>query len=1450
MAAPCCQISHVYKRGKLRWYKLQSKPGIKEKERGEIQVSIKFTRNNMTASMFNLSVKEKSRTPFGKLKDKIKGKKYDMESASAIVPSSVGRLDSDDEDFRREGSDKKSKAKGFFLKNKLRKSSLTGSNSSLRSNNSISSASGANNPDITIAVPELTKKPAHRNLSSDGYVFVEDNQASPRQTHKRAFSDEVGQFTGAVAESKAIHNLKPKGSPISKSSLCVNGSHVYKEEPAPKANIHVAEPSIVSRSMQNIAKKQEEIASSISAISRSPQPKIAGNGSEKLESNVTPPATGMHEESKVSTKVTLNHPNNKVKMEAARPDSKPVQIATPILISTESTKEKPEEAKREDKKPKVSLFHHGSGKSDAGSKTFAEKTGPAQMNSPHVVANPEERSKTSGWFGSKDAAQKPSFSSGSNATGEAEDGAAPPGDNEPSSIKTRPRALEDLENSQAARDSADGFTKSMPCMPDLVTTPQWDDPFDALATSRLMPERKDEKASTPLFPTELATTFFGSLNAISPVTALHTSRVSIKPDSGAIPSNSVAMATPELQAGKTYSAIEESLLSVADMKETEPKLDAPELKLMAKNGSALLESSSAPAENSVIPTILSARIRTSAEPKNPPLLPQHADEGYGEAACEEKQTAQHEKVSSMPWNGSHKGIFIGHSEDDPASQMRENGNMQKDKPVSVKVNTLSNLCKSEEAFSIMPVKSENKIAAVPPLVFKLAPDTTYQGVLEEEKAAPKYSSKGINHVFKKPGDLPKIPSKNKNMSNAQNTDLPADERLQIVFSKPPVNGTGVWPPESKSPAQQGDDHSIEGGGLEMTKRLVLPPKPPRCFTSAEEEQEKTDLNKARGREGKGSLVGKQVAGSKGEMWDPNTRIVSETVSHEPPCPPFPDAVIGVHAEWRASIDGNSELATEDLCSNSSKKVNEATVQDTSNGGSLLDTNLTEVEQFKTCPLKFSLDGLDLSSIEDKFSKLDAVKLGLVLDSSSEGQLDQINECRRDAQGIVNFDMLSTEPLANGGKRPVSELPTASATTRSVLFWSALEDQLQVNEPLSLCNASQIKPSIEPVNLQVGLESGVAPQETWTELSQQDLYNEMQQTGQIQPRVPRLQHVLSLGSSIDSNQQDQIQTSKCGTTLGLSASQQSSWSADMVVDFKNVDFWEPEADLVVENGASCTTKLSANPFVLHDRRSLQHKKNPFVETSSAISNPSEKALQEDLSFRYLHQEAAPPNLPPIKLDQDPMSPFLHDSQPLAFSTPFLAAATNLKSLALPSSIISLATCVGPTATTEAAALSSCCTSPSSGVKPSSLMVLPQETQPADHLHMQQKSSPHPVKPISATVTNETAERKPQKSSLTTAFSSGLEKLRTATTSSVQPVAPSVTRKTDQEGLKDPGFTDLAAKYYHLTHDELIHMLLQRERELSQKDEHLHELETYIDQLLVRIMDQAPTLLQIPLEKIRK
>ncbi|XP_033005438.1 rab11 family-interacting protein 2 [Lacerta agilis] len=78
-------------RRKTEWFSLESKQGKRTKDRGEIKVNIQFMRNNMTASMFDLSMKDKTKSPFAKLKDKMKGRKTDgtfLDTSSAIIPSS------------------------------------------------------------------------------------------------------------------------------------------------------------------------------------------------------------------------------------------------------------------------------------------------------------------------------------------------------------------------------------------------------------------------------------------------------------------------------------------------------------------------------------------------------------------------------------------------------------------------------------------------------------------------------------------------------------------------------------------------------------------------------------------------------------------------------------------------------------------------------------------------------------------------------------------------------------------------------------------------------------------------------------------------------------------------------------------------------------------------------------------------------------------------------------------------------------------------------------------------------------------------------------------------------------------------------------------------------------------------------------------------------------------
>uniref|UniRef100_A0A672N0X5 C2 domain-containing protein n=1 Tax=Sinocyclocheilus grahami TaxID=75366 RepID=A0A672N0X5_SINGR len=232
------------------WLKLHSKAGRKEKERGELQVTVQFTRNNMTASMYDLTIKDKPRSAFGKLKDRITGRKRgDVESSSAILPGRFAGVD-----------EHRSKVKDFFLKGKLRKNSDTRSCSSLASDSSMASSAG--DPFVSV---ELSRTPIYSSRVIE--PFPMDTEGGIKvMTHKRAHSDEASKIMGVRHPSPAVENLKAQSMALSKSSLCINGSHIYSSEPvSPKSPSTIpAKRSLLekcaplSRSLQNLTRRSED----------------------------------------------------------------------------------------------------------------------------------------------------------------------------------------------------------------------------------------------------------------------------------------------------------------------------------------------------------------------------------------------------------------------------------------------------------------------------------------------------------------------------------------------------------------------------------------------------------------------------------------------------------------------------------------------------------------------------------------------------------------------------------------------------------------------------------------------------------------------------------------------------------------------------------------------------------------------------------------------------------------------------------------------------------------------------------------------------------------------------------------------------------------------------------------------------------------------------------------
>lgn len=85
--------------------------------------------------------------------------------------------------------------------------------------------------------------------------------------HKRAFSDEASKITTASSRpNPALESVKGQSMTQSKSSLCINGSHVYDSEPSspkssvvhPSKMVLLEKCSPLSRSLQNLTRKSED----------------------------------------------------------------------------------------------------------------------------------------------------------------------------------------------------------------------------------------------------------------------------------------------------------------------------------------------------------------------------------------------------------------------------------------------------------------------------------------------------------------------------------------------------------------------------------------------------------------------------------------------------------------------------------------------------------------------------------------------------------------------------------------------------------------------------------------------------------------------------------------------------------------------------------------------------------------------------------------------------------------------------------------------------------------------------------------------------------------------------------------------------------------------------------------------------------------------------------------
>ncbi|KAK5917133.1 hypothetical protein CgunFtcFv8_012049 [Champsocephalus gunnari] len=372
------KVFHESRCVKNEWYKLNSKSGKKEKERGEIQATVQFTRNNLTASMYDLVMTDKSASTFGKLKERIKGKRRSSEedSSSAVLPSGYGslhrmrqRLPSDgggEEDYEDDegGEARRSKMRTFFLRGKLRKSSDTRSSTSLGSESSESSRGGSLSPTagISMVVSDLSNSPSNSsNLSPDN---------SPEHTANSLqceYGDDAGEISIIVP-------------PLP--TAWVNGGDAYSDLPLDKGSVNPVDslglPPLqkslpLSVSLQNLRPA--------SAAPKSPM------GDGRRWSFDKP-----DEEEKAAIAAALEKSGPMLGDEEEEEEEEGLGYAAQIKSSSSTVES--------GKKQRRNFFSHGRGES-AGKGQSRGKDESEQA--------PAAEEKHKGWFGSKDSNSKPSL---------------------------------------------------------------------------------------------------------------------------------------------------------------------------------------------------------------------------------------------------------------------------------------------------------------------------------------------------------------------------------------------------------------------------------------------------------------------------------------------------------------------------------------------------------------------------------------------------------------------------------------------------------------------------------------------------------------------------------------------------------------------------------------------------------------------------------------------------------------------------------------------------------------------------------------------------------------------------------------------------------------------------------------------------------------------------------
>ncbi|XP_078080727.1 uncharacterized protein LOC144501162 isoform X4 [Mustelus asterias] len=1421
---------------KPAWYKLSSKPGQKEKDRGEIQVIIQFVRNNITASMFDLSSKEKPRSALGKLKDKVKGKKkHDKlmsESASAIVPSSIGQIISDEEFIEKETPEKRSK-KGFFSKPKLHRSSLTKSNSSLSSQQSVkslesvSSSTGA----VTVTSPQTPTAPTgfHSLFNQKN-----DNPSLPKKlTHKRALSDEVGQTT--VPE---IKGLAPKTSPLSRSSLCVNGSHIYSEEPSSKSSSGLLpESTTLSHSLQDIANKKEQSPWPPSTEEPEERHWTAG-GTEKVETRLIPPVITVADEE--GAPVPAADCQRKEEVGIARVP-KPVHAAAPIISTVESTKKNiPDETK------KASIFPFGNDNKDSEGRRSRT---PSPVRKCSSLA---ERSKNGGWF-AKEASHKPSLTFGFRGVPDVSlpsPSTAGSGGRDLYALP-KPLAKEEIPARPPSPAPASAMTRTNICSfqspePSAPSGPL--DSSDSAMWSAFFPSLgSDAEVKGQVINSPLAADALGDLNVAAPF--IGPSQMKME--------SWVEVECPSIFTQEVDHKTVEMGPSIPNTISIQPNDQGSSISFNISGLSANSKAKNNESSNRIqegTPTENAKPLDLNTCSAQDTTLSPTID-GLSQVECDGPLPMIQDAVFSKAGHDlelqSNCGSLALHQEKITKEQ-KDLSNMEKSSALKESGKGQGGIANKPEGWQ--QIGSSPFLVPAPEVIADDS-DGTAQAKRSKASIVPLFQD-GQDNVQ---GNVCFVPS-----SSSQVTFGKDDKRLyegdqSVVTAGSKFQDVDV-PGEAagKSPEAVADSINIISESLvkletQFTQIGLPPPKPPRLPTCAD-----------RSLEAEGNLVKEQQREKETPFDPPATAVQLVNLAEQQLDWRFEQkaslvvsgpAVDEVNPDRTDSISAQS--AAKESVDNIRPSNDVVTKGEASCGTIELSVNeRTEVEHYKTCLSALSVEGINTSIDGDGNShKLDVFQQTLTSGLIEVRQAKQSVKLQPTLlKTTAGVSSLETVSLVEARPLTVLERPSAFHKEETSLLWPDQADQSE----LQFISAVEDLPHKSSPVLPESLGSGP------------EFYGKL--NAEINEEVGQRRGASTLRDSEESLTKDtEVETweSQPGEVAGQSAEvrpfpcaepvtsrtemdQQTRGEEATSADQPPSDFCQPSTVKPVQgqfsekvDGAAFCQPPAQNINLQSVAEEKPVSNDCSLATPHGHSAAHDSFFEEGLSFKELHLKAAPHALQVTNFTREQLAQPAPSNKPLAFSTPYPVAVTNSRVTDLPSPILFPSNVVTPSETTQPAATPHHSLQ-SSGSVPA-LTVLPRETQPAEMPFPQQRISPHPVKPISSTV--QIPEKKSGLSGIGSTLSSGLEKLKNATTGSISPVRSPAPGQEEQETVKEFKPADPVARYYHLTHDELIKIILQQELELQKKAVHVRDLEEYIDVVLVQVMEQKPSILQSVSERMK-